>query len=65
MLMAPTLTVRPSYVVSFQMRIFVERSNRPATSIVDKEGVVKFAPRAKRFNDRPSRKEIVKVLKSS
>ncbi len=64
MLMDPSLTVSSTYGVSFQMRIHVERSNRPATFIVDKEGVVRFAHRAKRFNDRPSPKKIVEILKS-
>ena len=64
LLMDPTQTVSAEYGVAFQMRIHVERSNRPATFIIDKEGIVRFAQRAERFNDRPTPKKINEVLKS-
>lgn len=63
-LMDPSMTVSAAYGLAFQMRIHVERSNRPATFIIDKEGIVRFAQRAERFNDRPTPKKIVEVLES-
>lgn len=62
MLMDPSLTVSAMYGVAFQMRIHVEISNRPATFIVDKDGIIRFAHPAERFNDRPSPKKIVEEL---
>lgn len=64
LLMDPSLTVSATYGVAFQMRIHTERSNRPATFIVDKQGIIRFARLAKTFNDRPSPKEILQVLQS-
>jgi peroxiredoxin len=62
MLMDPSLTVSSMYGVSFQMRIHTELSNRPATFVIDKAGVIQFAQRANQFNDRPSAKKILEVL---
>ena len=62
LLMDPSQTISATYGVAFQMRIHVERSNRPATFIIDKEGVVRYARRAKTFNDRPNPKEILGIL---
>lgn len=64
LLMDPSLTVSATYGVAFQMRIHVERSNRPATFIIDTEGIVRFVQRAERFNDRPSPSKIIEVLNS-
>ncbi len=63
LLMDPTQTVSAEYGVAFQMRIHVERSNRPATFIVDKEGVIRYAKRAETFADRPTPAQIVELLK--
>ena len=62
MLMDLSLTVSANYGVAFQMRIHTELSNRPATFVIDKEGIVQFVQRAERFNDRPSPDKIIKVL---
>ena len=63
LLMDPTQTVSAAYGVAFQMRIHVERSNRPATFVIDKQGVIRFEKRGEKFADRPSPAQIVKVLK--
>jgi peroxiredoxin len=60
----PSLTVSATYGVPFQMRIHTEWSNRPATFIIDRSGVVRFAQRAKSFNDRPSVDRILDELRS-
>ena len=62
-LMDPSLTVSMAYGAAFQMRIHVERSNRPATFVIDKQGIVRYEKRGEMFNDRPSAKKIVEVLK--
>ena len=59
----PANLVSAAYGVSFQMRIHTEWSNRPATFIIDREGVVRYARRGKTFDDRPSADEIVAELK--
>ena len=50
----PAATVSATYGVAFQMNIHTEWSNRPATFIIDREGVIRFERRAKRVTDRPS-----------
>ena len=62
-LMDPSLTASATYGVAFQMRIHVEWSNRPATFIIDKSGVIQFAQRAETFSDRPSVGKVISVLK--
>lgn len=64
MLMDPSLTASATYGVAFQMRIHTELSNRPATFIVDKQGVIRYENRSRKFNDRPSPKEIIEVIQS-
>ena len=63
LLMDPALTVSATYGVAFQMRIHVELSNRPATFVIDKEGVIRYARRGKIFADRPTTALIVEELK--
>lgn len=63
MLMDPAQTVSATYGVAFQMRIHVEHSNRPATFVIDKEGIVRYARRAKTFGDRPRPKDVLEILK--
>jgi peroxiredoxin len=63
LLLDPTQTVSATYGVAFQMRIHTELSNRPATFIIDKTGVIRYARRAKTFGDRPSPSDIVEELK--
>ena len=63
LLLDPTQTVSATYGVAFQMRIHTELSNRPATFIIDREGVIRYARRATTFGDRPSPAQIVAELK--
>jgi peroxiredoxin len=62
LLMDPAQTVSATYGVAFQMRIHVEASNRPATFIIDKSGVLRYARRAKTFSDRPTPAQVVREL---
>ena len=41
------------------MNIHVEESNRPATFIIDREGIIRYARRAKSFGDRPSPGDVI------
>lgn len=59
----PTQTVSAMYGVAFQMRIHTELSNRPATFIVDKNGVIRYERRARTFSDRPTADELLVQLK--
>ena len=59
LLLDPSLTVSASYGVLFQMNIHIEESSRPATFIVDRDGVIRYARRAKSFGDRPSPSDIL------
>lgn len=63
LLMDPSQTVSATYGVAFQMRIHTELSNRPATFIIDKQGVIRYVRRAKTFADRPRPNDIVAELK--
>jgi peroxiredoxin len=62
LLLDPALTVSATYGVAFQMRIHAEWSNRPATLIVDRNGIVRYARRAETFADRPSPDDILSEL---
>lgn len=64
LLMDPSLTVSAQYGLCFQMRIHTEWSDRPATFIIDREGMLRYARRARTFDDRPTAEEIVAELKS-
>ena len=63
LLMDPSQTVSAAYGVAFQMRIHTEWSNRPATFVIDKRGIVRYAYRGTSFNDRPTPETIVEELK--
>ena len=63
-LLDPSLTVSATYGVAFQMRIHEEVSNRPATFIIDKKGILRYERRAEHFADRPRPKDIVQELKN-
>ncbi len=58
----PALTVSAAYGVAFQMRIHVEVSNRPATFVIDREGVVRYERRGRTFADRPKADDLLKQL---
>jgi peroxiredoxin len=57
------LTVSATYGVAFQMRIHVEISNRPATFLIDREGVIRYERRGTTFADRPKVDEVLEQLK--
>ena len=57
----PAVTVSAMYGVAFQMRIHTEWSNRPATFIIDKQGVIRYAKKGESFGDRPSASDILSV----
>lgn len=59
----PGQIVSAAYGVAFQMRIHTELSNRPATFIIDRSGVIRYVRRATGFADRPSPGEILAELK--
>lgn len=63
LLMDAAQTVNATYGVAFQMRIHTEWSSRPATFIVDREGVIRYARRGQTFSDRPKPDDILAELK--
>jgi peroxiredoxin len=63
LLLDPALTVSATYGVAFQMRIHTELSNRPATFIIHRDGILRYARRALTFGDRPSADDVLAELK--
>lgn len=63
MLMDPTQTISATYGVAFQMRIHTEVSNRPATFVIDKQGILRYARLARTFADRPRPKQIIAEIR--
>ncbi len=55
--------VSAMYGVAFQMRVHTEWSNRPATFIIDRQGILRYARRANTFGDRPTPDEILEQLR--
>jgi len=51
-----------TYGVAFQMGIHTEWSNRPATFLIDRDGVIRFERRGTAFNDRPKPADILKEI---
>lgn len=64
LLLDPSLTVSATYGVACQMRIHVEVSNRPATFIVDRNGILRYAKKGRTFGDRPGVTEVVNALRA-
>lgn len=62
LLLDPSLTVSATYGVAFQMRIHTEISNRPATFIIDKAGIIRYARRGQTFGDRPTPAQVLAEL---
>ncbi len=56
----PANTVSATYGVAFQMNIHTEWSNRPATFIIDRDGVIRYERRGTTFTDRPNPDAILK-----
>ena len=63
LLMDPSQTVSATYGVAFQMRVHVEVSNRPATFLIDKAGIVRYARRGRSFADRPRAAQVLGELR--
>jgi peroxiredoxin len=58
----PAHTVSATYGVAFQMQIHTEWSNRPASFVIDHQGIIRFAHRAKSYSDRPTPEALLKEL---
>ncbi|MBI3837336.1 MAG: redoxin domain-containing protein [Planctomycetia bacterium] len=63
LLLDPACVVSATYGVAFQMRIHTELSNRPATFVIDADGVIRYARRGQSFSDRPGADQIIEELK--
>jgi peroxiredoxin len=63
LLLDPAHVVSATYGVAFQNRVHTELSNRPATFVIDRSGVIRYARRAATFSDRPTPDEILSELK--
>lgn len=62
LLMDPSQHVSATYGVAMQMRIHTEISNRPATFIIGRNGIIRSAHRAESFSDRPGPEVILEEL---
>lgn len=62
LLLDPTHTVSATYGVAMQMRVHTELSSRPATFIIDVEGLIRYARRGTTFSDRPTVEELLQEL---
>ncbi len=58
----PAHVVSATYGVAFQMRQHTEWSNRPATFLIDRDGVIRYAHRGKNYGDRPRPDEVLQEL---
>ncbi len=58
----PAHTVSATYGVAFQMRQHTEWSNRPATFLIDRDGVIRYEHRGKNYGDRPRPEELLQEL---
>ena len=63
LLLDPTNVVSATYGVAFQMRVHTEISNRPATFVIDRHGVIQYERRGQTFGDRPTVEEMLDVVK--
>jgi len=55
----PANAVSATYGVAFQMGIHTEWSNRPATFLIDKAGMIQYEKRGTAFGDRPKPTDIL------
>jgi peroxiredoxin len=62
LLLDPTLTTSAAYGVAMQERIHTDVSDRPATFVIDRDGVLCYARRAETIPDRPTANEVVAEL---
>ncbi|MBI4603490.1 MAG: redoxin domain-containing protein [Planctomycetes bacterium] len=55
--------VSASYGVAMQMRIHGERSNRPATFVIDRDGAIRFQQLATTYSDRPAPEKLMALVR--
>ena len=55
----PVNAVSAAYGVAFRMGIYTGWSNRPATFLIDKAGVIRYEKRGTAFGDRPKPTDIL------
>lgn len=58
----PAHTISATYGTAFQMNIHTEWSNRPATFLIDKAGVIRFERRGQTFSDRPKPADLLREI---
>ncbi len=58
----PAHLISATYGVAFQMRQHTEWSNRPATFLIDRDGVIRYAHRGKNYGDRPRPDKLLQEL---
>ncbi len=58
----PAHAVSATYGVAFQQQIHTEWSNRPASFVIDRRGILRYAHRANVYNDRPTPEELLQAL---
>ncbi len=58
----PAHVASATYGVAFQMKQHTEWSNRPATFLIDPEGVIRTVHRGADYGDRPRPEEILREL---
>ena len=59
----PSNTASATYGVAMQMRIHGEWSDRPATFVIDKAGVVRYQHLARTYSDRPRVEKIMSIVR--
>lgn len=59
----PAQLVSATYGVAMQMRIHTEWSNRPATFVIDRSGIIRHARRGTTYSDRPGPAKILEVVR--
>jgi peroxiredoxin len=59
----PSSTASATYGVAMQMRIHGEWSDRPATFIIDQNGVVRYQHLATKYSDRPKVEKILSIVR--
>jgi len=63
LLLDPAQTASAAYGVAMQMRIHTELSNRPASFVIDRQGVVRYERRGKTFADRPTPADLLREVR--
>jgi len=61
LLLDPSLVASATHGVAFQMGIYIEISTRPATLVIDRCGVLRYARRVTSFSNRPAPEEVLRI----